>query len=98
WASVRGIYESGDPITQLAKLLEENGELARGLLKKDLPLITDSIGDIVVVLINLTELVNIQYSEQTGGSLDLEFCLQCAWDEIKDRKGKMKNGTFVKED
>lgn len=27
----------------------------------------------------------------------LEFCLQSAWNEIKDRKGKLINGTFVKE-
>jgi uncharacterized protein (DUF849 family) len=27
----------------------------------------------------------------------LEECLECAWDEIKDRKGKMVNGEFVKE-
>jgi hypothetical protein len=27
----------------------------------------------------------------------LEECLEAAWDEIKDRKGKMVNGEFVKE-
>jgi hypothetical protein len=27
----------------------------------------------------------------------LEECLECAWDEIKDRKGKMVNGEFVRE-
>jgi hypothetical protein len=27
----------------------------------------------------------------------LEECLECAWDEIKDRKGRMVNGEFVKE-
>lgn len=97
WASNRGIYDKGDPITQYAKLIEEAGELARGLLKEDMELTVDSIGDIFVVLVNLTELVNRKYSTQTGGALDLEFCVQSAWDEIKDRKGKMENGTFVKE-
>ncbi len=27
----------------------------------------------------------------------LEECLECAWDEIKDRKGRMVNGEFVRE-
>jgi NTP pyrophosphatase (non-canonical NTP hydrolase) len=27
----------------------------------------------------------------------LEFCLESAWNEIKDRKGKLIDGTFVKE-
>jgi hypothetical protein len=27
----------------------------------------------------------------------LEECLECAWDEIKDRQGKMVNGEFVRE-
>jgi NTP pyrophosphatase (non-canonical NTP hydrolase) len=97
WAQERGLYEKGDPITQLAKLTEENGELARGLLKEDMDKIVDSIGDSLVVLINLTELVNRKYPEYCGGELTLEFCLSEAYGEIKDRKGSMKNGTFEKE-
>lgn len=30
-------------------------------------------------------------------SLRLEECMQAAWDEIKDRKGRMIDGVFVKE-
>jgi hypothetical protein len=33
----------------------------------------------------------------TNQGFTLEFCLQSAWNEIKDRKGKLINGTFVKE-
>ena len=29
--------------------------------------------------------------------VDFESCVQAAWDEIKDRKGRMINGVFVKE-
>lgn len=29
---------------------------------------------------------------------DIESCLQMAWDEIKDRKGKMVDGVFVKQE
>ena len=29
--------------------------------------------------------------------LDIHDCVQAAWDEIKDRKGRMIDGVFVKE-
>lgn len=31
-------------------------------------------------------------------NLDLKYCVEVAYNEIKDRKGKMINGTFVKEE
>lgn len=86
WAQERGIYDKGDPKTQYVKLQEEAGELAKALLKNDVVEIKDGIGDCVVVLTNLAALCDMQ----------IEECIQVAWDEIKDRKGKMDNGTFVK--
>jgi NTP pyrophosphatase (non-canonical NTP hydrolase) len=86
WAKERGLYDKGDSNTQYVKLMEEAGELARGLLKKDRPEIIDAIGDIVVVLTNLA------YME----GMDIEDCVQSAYTEIKHRQGEMKNGTFVK--
>ena len=87
WADERGIYEKGDPKTQLIKLFEEAGELSRGVLKKDKELTVDSIGDCVVVLTNLAHLCG--YS--------IEYCVHQAYEEIANRKGKMVNGTFVKQ-
>ena len=29
--------------------------------------------------------------------INFESCVQAAWDEIKDRKGRMIDGVFVKE-
>jgi len=29
--------------------------------------------------------------------MSIEICQEIAWNDIKDRKGKMINGTFVKE-
>lgn len=29
--------------------------------------------------------------------IDIEYCIQCAFDAIKDRSGKMDNGTFKKD-
>lgn len=88
WARERGIYDKGNSITQYAKLQEEAGELARALLKNDKPEIIDSIGDIVVVLTNLAELEGLR----------IEDCTRVAYDVIAKRKGKMVNGTFVKQE
>ena len=87
WAKERGIYERGDSQTQYVKLMEEAGELAQALLKRDEPEIYDAIGDMVVVLTNLAELEGVR----------IEDCISDAYDEIANRKGKMINGTFVKE-
>jgi NTP pyrophosphatase (non-canonical NTP hydrolase) len=87
WAAVRGIYDNGDNKTQYVKLMEEAGELAKALLKDDKPEIIDAIGDMVVVLTNLAHLEG----------LDIEDCIDSAYKEIADRKGKMINGTFVKD-
>ena len=88
WADERGIYDDGDPKTQALKLTEEVGETCRAILKEDRPEIIDGIGDCVVVLTNLAELVGIQ----------IEDCIERAYNEIKGRKGKMDNGTFKKDD
>lgn len=87
WAQERGIYDKGNSHTQYVKLMEEAGELAQGLLKKDGYEIKDAIGDMVVVLTNLAALEGMQ----------IENCIDSAYDEIKSRKGKMTNGTFVKQ-
>ena len=87
WATDRGLYVSGDPITQYVKLQEEAGELAQALLKDDQPEVIDAIGDMVVVLTNL--------AHQRGVSI--EQCINDAYKVISKRKGKMINGTFVKE-
>jgi len=87
WARDRGLYDGGDPKTQALKLVEEVGETCKAILKNDKPEIIDGIGDCVVVLVNLAEL--------TG--TPIEDCIQAAYDEIKNRTGKMSNGTFKKD-
>jgi len=87
WAHVRGIYDKGNSHTQYVKLMEEAGELAQALLKKDSHEIKDAIGDMVVVLTNLAALEGMQ----------IENCIESAYNEIKGREGKMTNGTFVKQ-
>ena len=87
WANDRGLYDGGDPKTQALKLVEEVGETCRAILKEDAKEIIDGIGDCVVVLVNLAEL--------TG--TPIEKCIDAAYNEIKNRKGKMNNGTFKKD-
>jgi NTP pyrophosphatase (non-canonical NTP hydrolase) len=87
WASDRGLYKKGDPKTQALKLVEEVGETCRAILKGNQSDIEDGIGDAVVVLTNLAHLCDT----------DIEHCIESAYNEIKDRTGKMSNGTFKKD-
>lgn len=97
WAKERGIYEKGDPKTQFLKLQEEVGELAKAILKNDEEEIIDAIGDCVVVLTNLCELCNIKVKGYDYiGQIKIEDCINSAYQVIVNRKGKMINGTFVK--
>jgi len=87
WAKDRGLYEKGDTKTQLIKLQEEMGELAKATLEKDQIEIIDAIGDMVVVLTNLAHLNGVY----------IETCIAEAYNVISKRTGKMVNGTFVKD-
>jgi NTP pyrophosphatase (non-canonical NTP hydrolase) len=87
WALERGLYDKGDPKTQALKLVEEVGETCRAILKGDHEDVVDGIGDCVVVLTNLAELMDHP----------IEDCIDAAYYEIKNRTGKMVNGTFKKD-
>ena len=87
WADERGLYENGDTKTQALKLVEEVGETCRAILKEDFDEVIDGIGDCVVVLTNLAELQGVS----------IETCIDAAYQEIKNRKGKMVNGTYKKD-
>ena len=85
WHRDRNLIDGSDDKSQFAKLIQEAGELSDNICKgKD---VSDDIGDMIVVLINIAERKN----------LNIEECLQQAWDDIKDRKGKMVDGVFIKE-
>lgn len=86
WAKERNLH-TADPAKQMLKLGEEFGELCQGMAKNKPDQIEDSIGDMYVVMTIL--------SMQLGVSI--EDCILGAYEEIKDRRGKMVNGVFVKE-
>ena len=88
WAEERNLYKLGDVDTQVIKLGEEYGELCRAVLKSNEEAIEDAIGDMVIVLTNLCGL---------RGTL-IEDVIDYSYDIIKNRKGKMIDGTFVKDE
>lgn len=73
---------------QFLKVSEEVGEVASALARGQVEELKDGIGDVIVTLIIL--------AQQQG--LSVEECLEYAYNEIKNREGKMVNGVFVKDE
>lgn len=88
WAKERNLLNPLNKQKQFIKLIEEIGELAQGIAKNDIVQIIDSIGDVQVVLIILSEIYNI----------DSDKCLESAYETIKNRTGKTVNGIFIKDE
>ncbi len=86
WHHDRNLIEGATDKDQYMKLIQEAGELSDNICKgKD---IRDDIGDMIVVLINIDERNNLTITE----------CVDQAWNDIKDRKGRMVDGVFIKEE
>ena len=86
WAADKSLLTPENAFKQYIKTVSEVGELGDALIKQDALGIIDGLGDVLVTLIILSEQL----------SLDLEDCLESAYNEIKNRKGVTKNGTFIK--
>lgn len=89
WANDRNMIKQDKltALSQLAKVTEEHGELSAGINKNDEEKIKDSLGDSLVTLIILAQDLNF----------DLLDCLNEAYNVIKDRKGKVIDGSYIKE-
>lgn len=86
WHHDRNLIDGATDKDQVCKLIQEVGELSDNVCKgRD---VSDDIGDIIVVLINIAE----------RNGLTIAECLQQAYGDIKDRKGKMVDGIFIKEE
>lgn len=132
WAKVKGLINIENAQKQRLKLMEEIGETAGAILKKNQAEIKDGFGDIFVVIIILAEQLGeevkiknvggnvhstdfifakiIEFSFEmdftnaidwlndcaTLNKVDLEECANIAYNVIKDRTGKMVDGTFIK--
>lgn len=87
WAVARNLIKGATAKDQMLKLTEEVGELASAIARNQNVKIVDSLGDCVIVLTIL--------AAQLG--VDLEDCIRISYEEIKNRKGKMVDGIFIKE-
>ena len=88
WAITRNIDKKENAPKQMIKVMEEVGETAGALLKKNEYEIKDGIGDILVTVIIL--------ARQLG--YPPEECLEQAYNEIENRTGKTVDGVFVKDE
>lgn len=85
WHKARNLIEGSSDHQQFEKLLEEVEELRLNIMNSQD--ISDDVGDIIVVLINLCE----------RNGLSLTHCMNVAYNDIKYRTGKMVDGIFVKD-
>jgi NTP pyrophosphatase (non-canonical NTP hydrolase) len=86
WANEKNLIQKENHLKQYCKMVSEVGELGDALIKKDIIEVIDAIGDVQVCLIILCE--------QLG--LDMNECLESAYNVIKNRTGQTVNGTFIK--
>lgn len=87
WAEEKGLLY-GDPSRQLLKVYEEVSETAQAYMRGQRENLVEEIGDILVTV--------IVFAEQVG--INPEEALKVAYNKIKDRQGRMVDGTFVKEE
>ena len=86
WAEERNLIKGSNPQAQMLKTMEELGEVAAGVARDNQSAIIDGIGDVVVCLTILA----------AQRDIPIEACIEYAWDQIKDRKGRMVDGVFIK--
>ena len=76
WADERNLLKFKNASNQYLKFLEETGELARAILKNDVPEIIDGTGDFCVTVIILSQQLGINlettlYEEEIDGIISL---------------------------
>ena len=87
WAQEKGIMYKANPMAQALKTLEECTELCTAINNKDREEIIDAMGDIMVTLVIQAKIQNVS----------LESCLETAYKVISKQRGRMINGTFIKD-
>jgi NTP pyrophosphatase (non-canonical NTP hydrolase) len=93
WAKDRNIFENSNAIKQISKTQEELDETLDALKRleqgeESILEVADGIGDMLVTIILLAQIVGLESAS----------CLEDAYEEIKNRKGKMVDGLFVKDE
>jgi NTP pyrophosphatase (non-canonical NTP hydrolase) len=86
WFDEKELIKSENAPKQFMKVAEELGELSSAIIKKDRDKEIDAFGDLIITILGLSYMRD----------LDLLSCLETAWNEIKERKGKVIDGSFIK--
>ena len=87
WGEDRNLIKGSTPERQVKKTQEELDELKEAIGEENGEAIIDGIGDVAVTLILIAAQFGFRF----------EDCIAAAYEEIKDRRGRMVDGLFVKE-
>ena len=88
WSEDRKIIPNSTPFAQSIKAVEEINELVDALRDNNKAEAIDAVGDTVVCLINVCALLDVNLTD----------CLEAAYEQIKDRTGRMgEDGIFYKD-
>lgn len=87
WFEIKGL---SDPVMQMVKCQEELGELAHEISRghRQSPEVEDALGDVLVTVIGMCH--HLHYHPAKA--------LATAYNEIKNRKGKVVEGSFIKDE
>lgn len=87
WFDKKGLK---DPVMQMVKVQEEVGELAHEISRghRNTPEVEDALGDTLVTIIGMCHHLHIHPAH----------ALEVAYNEIKDRTGKVVEGSFIKDE
>jgi len=87
WGVEKGILPNPDPVAQYEKTIEEVEELKDAIIFSDREEVKDAIGDIFVTLV----------MQSRAWNLSMRECVEQAYNQIKNRTGRMVDGQFVKD-
>lgn len=88
WAEKRNLFETATAQSQFVKMVEEVGEIAEVISKKQSrDALALEIGDLIVTATLLAEV----------HGLTLETCLKMAFNKISNRTGQVVDGVFIKD-
>ncbi|HLR58895.1 MAG TPA: MazG-like family protein [Pseudogracilibacillus sp.] len=87
WSQDRELHKSNSD-KQLLKAQEEFGEVIQSYLKDQPEELKLELGDVLITLIIFAQQQDI----------DLNECLELAYNKISNRKGELVNGVYIKQE
>jgi NTP pyrophosphatase (non-canonical NTP hydrolase) len=87
WFDEKELIKQENASKQMMKVMEELGELSSAIIKGKRDEEIDAFGDVMIALSGLSYMRNIS----------LMACTRSAYEVIKNRRGKVVNGSFIKE-